>query len=685
MEEHTQQPEIQQPPQDTPPLKKTGTSKVIKRAILFAALLLAAYFIYSILGIFLSPDRRVQQIYLIPRDAVFIVQADRPVEDWKTFSTSAPWQKLKQAPTFAEIAERADYLDSLLQANKTLLSLVGQREMMISVHKTRTRDWDFLMVIDLQKASKLDLLKDQIEQIYKAAGQQVTERKYNSFTLNELRDPDTRDILYTAFVDNHFVASYSSRLVESAIDEREDPQIGREYAFMEVDKLVAGKGLCRIYINYAYLPQYLTIYLGGRNPYIDQFSASMSFAGLYSTVEKDRLEVKGYSLMRDEVDPYVSALLASGTHKMRAHEILSGRTALYVNLGFSDVKTFVGSLEKALSEDEPAAYNSYKSGREKIEKYFDLSLDEHFLGWMSGEFALSQSEPGLLGSEPELILAVRANSIKDARRSMSEIEKKIKRRTPVSIKAVSYKGYEVNYIELKGFFKLFFGGLFEKFETPFYTYVGDYVVFSNKSASLLSFIEDYEQKNLLANDDDFKRSYRRSNASSTIFTYIDMLKFYGQLPGMLNAETWREVSANREVLYSFPQWTFQLTDEGQKSALHYVMDYKPYVEPALELEVTDILNDDAAMDDDAETERELMNELKRFYVEKFEGNILREFYPSGALQSEAEVKNGKRHGRYREYYEDGTLKLRGKYAANRPRGTWKYYTEQGKFDRREKY
>jgi antitoxin component YwqK of YwqJK toxin-antitoxin module len=55
------------------------------------------------------------------------------------------------------------------------------------------------------------------------------------------------------------------------------------------------------------------------------------------------------------------------------------------------------------------------------------------------------------------------------------------------------------------------------------------------------------------------------------------------------------------------------------------------------------------------------------------------------LKSEAEVKEGKRHGRYRQYYEDGTLKLRGKYANNKPKGTWKYYTEDGKFERKEKF
>ena len=53
------------------------------------------------------------------------------------------------------------------------------------------------------------------------------------------------------------------------------------------------------------------------------------------------------------------------------------------------------------------------------------------------------------------------------------------------------------------------------------------------------------------------------------------------------------------------------------------------------------------------------------------------------MKSEAEIKEGKRHGRYREYYENGKLKFRGKYANNQPKGTWKYYTEEGEFERKE--
>ena len=67
---------------------------------------------------------------------------------------------------------------------------------------------------------------------------------------------------------------------------------------------------------------------------------------------------------------------------------------------------------------------------------------KNFLSWMSGEFAITQSEPGLLGHDPELILAIGAKSIKDARKNMEFIEKKIRRRTPLRIKTVDYKGFE---------------------------------------------------------------------------------------------------------------------------------------------------------------------------------------------------------------------------------------------------
>ncbi|MCD7938275.1 MAG: DUF3352 domain-containing protein [Tannerellaceae bacterium] len=634
--------------------------------------------------IYLSPDNTIRQIYLVPKDAAVIIQTSEPVKDWKKFSGSEPWKALKQAQAFDEIAQQVESMDSVLHSNKNLLSLVGKRDMLISLHKTRAKDWDALMIIDLQKASKMELLKSQMETLIKMSGSQVSNRQYKDFTILEMKDTETNESLHITFIDNHVVASYTLRLVEAAINERENPYIGMQPTYLEAETQVEGKGLCRFYINYQYIPSFMSIYMDEKNEYMELFSNSMDFAGLYFHADKEKMEVKGYTYKKENADPYIDALLNSGKHKMKAHEILSARTAFYTNIGFENPARFVKELESIMAEKDEKEYKNYASSRKKLESFFGISLEENFLNWMSGEFAISQSEP-LLGQEPDFILAIRAKNIKDARKNMDLIEKKIKGRTPISIKSVTYKKHDIKYVEMKGFFRLFFGGMFDKFEKPYYTYMDDYVIFSNKPGAILALIEDYNQKFLLKNNPGFKKTYSHYPSQSTLFLYADIQKFYPMLENMLDAPTKKSMRENQSVLFSFPYWSMQMIGDQESASLHYIMDYKPFEELTPEELPEDFDENDKALSEDATTEKELMSELKRFHVEKFQGSILREFYPEGAIRSESETRNGKLHGRHREYYENGSLKLRGKHHAGRKAGTWKFYTEDGKFDRKEKF
>lgn len=664
--------------------KNSGRKFGIGRIFAVLGILLLGWLAFSVVRLYVTPDRNLRQIYLVPPDAAVIIQSSEPVRDWQRFSSSDPWKRLMQAPSLAEMTETINALDSTIRNNKTLLSLVGKRDMTISLHKTRTRDFDFLIVVDLRKASKLEMLKDQVENLLKLAGNDVTRRKYNGINILEMKDAASGDVLYCAFVDNHFAASYSPALVHAAIDEREKPHIGLEYSFLEVEKLVGGRGLYRIFLNYSCLPEFLSIYLGSIDETLASVFNSMEFAGMWMDSSSEKIELKGYTMMKDVADPYVAALLGSGRSRIRAQDILPARTALFADIGFDNAAVFVRSLEQAMEANDPAGYAEYVRMRERLEKYFGISLEDDFLGWMAGEFAYIQLEPGLLGQQPEMLLAVRACSIREARKSMAHIEKRIRGRSPIRISSVNYKGYDINYVEMKGFFRLFFGKLFDRFETPYYTYVNDYVVFSMSAASLLSFVEDIEQKNLLKNDPDFKKALSRASSTSTFFAYVDTHKFYPQLRGMLSPQTWNDIQANRHVLYGFPRATLQISDEKGKVSLNAVIEHAPYAFETAPIHAEEE-PDDPATEERDQSEKELMSELKRFYVEKFEGNVLREYYEDGTLLSESEVKEGKRHGRYREFHPNGALRLRGKYSKGQPRGTWKYYTEDGAFDRKEKH
>ncbi len=671
--------------------KPRRSRRVLKIVLLSLAALLGGYLAWSAYRVWLTPDGRIQQIYLVPRDAAVILHSSEPIADWKRFTESAPWKTLGRAESLADIAETISGLEKTLNQNRLLSGIVGRRDLMISLHRTRSTNWDFLALVDMKKISKMRALKNQLETVGELAGMSVTEREYKGIKITEMRDPDTRDVLHVAFIDNHLAVSYSGTLLQAAIDEREDPAIGLDPAFIDAERAVAGKGLCRVWINYERLPGLLSLWISSPGRWFDAFCSSMDFAGLALGVGLERIEVDGVSILGEDPDPYTAALISSGKAPVKAHTIMPARTAFYANVGFGDPATFVSELERVLASGDPAAYDGYQKTRAQIEKYFDISLTDDFLGWMSGEIAFAELEPGLLGREGEFILAVRAGDIKKARESMALIEKRVRGRTPIRVEAVDYNGYEINYVELKGFFRLFFGGLFSRFETPYYTYVDDYVVFSNRSSSLLSMVEDHRQGNLLTGDEGFRRAFSRTEGSSTVFAWLDTRRFWPLLQPMMTADTWGDMQKNREIVWSFPSMTLQIV-ASRNTSLDLTVDYLPWeerpeaVEDTLpEMDSTEADAADDAMNEEADSERELMSELKRFHVEQFEGNVLREFYGSGSLRSESEVKGGRRHGRYREFYEDGALLLRGKYSAGRPRGTWKYYTPDGKFERKERF
>ncbi len=660
--------------------------RITKIALLSLAVVLGGWLAWSAWQVWFTPDGRVQQIYLVPDDAAVVLHSSDPVGDWHRLTQSAPWQSLSRAESMVGIAEIVAALEQTLASNRTLFGLVGRRDILISLHRTSRTGWDFLAIIDLRKMAKMRALMNQLETVGELAGMETTRREYKGVPIVEMRDLATREILHVAPVDNHLVISYSGVLVQAAIDERENPRIGLDPEFLEVERAVAGRGLCRVWINWARLPEFLSLWMPSPGGWFDSFAASMDFAGLALDVDSGRLGVEGVSLLSYTPDPYMAALMASGKARVEAHRIMPARTALFADFGFDDPAAFVTRLEEALGAGEPAALETYRKTRAQIEKYLDISLTDDFLGWMSGEFAFAELEPGLLGREGEFILAIRARDIDEARRAMELIEKRVRGRTPIRVASVDYNGYPINYVEMKGFFRLFFGGLFARFETPFYTYVEDYVVFSNRSSSLLSFVEDHRQGNLLTAAADFRQAFSRAEGSSTLFAWMDTQRFWPLMRPMMSTDSWVGLEKNREVVWSFPSITMQIV-AARETSLSLTMNHRPWESPPAPEgdSATEVDETDGAMNTEADSRRELMSELRRFHVEKFEGNVLREFYDSGALRSESEVKGGQRHGRHREFYEDGTLLLRGKYSAGQPRGTWKYYTPAGEFDRKQRF
>ncbi|MEN9738700.1 MAG: hypothetical protein RLZZ318_734, partial [Bacteroidota bacterium] len=91
--------------------------KLIVILILIAAIIGGYY-----LWLKWSPNKFVDGYYLIPNDAVMVVETEDPVGNWQTFSSSNMWQGMKSFPPFEEITQNADMLDEVIQSNQQVFA-----------------------------------------------------------------------------------------------------------------------------------------------------------------------------------------------------------------------------------------------------------------------------------------------------------------------------------------------------------------------------------------------------------------------------------------------------------------------------------------------------------------------------------------------------------------------------------
>jgi hypothetical protein len=336
------------------------------------------------------------------------------------------------------------------------------------------------------------------------------------------------------------------------------------------------------------------------------------------------------------------------------------------------------NVENVLKNDAES-YPSFKKNKEKIENFLGIDIRKNFLSWMDGEVVLAQNTPGSLGYQNEFVAIIKMKDKSDAIENLNFIEERIRKRTPVKFKTIDYEGYGIHYLEMKGFFRLLFGKMFERLDKPYYTIIDDYAVFSNSSATLLSMIEDYRQEQTLEKDEAFDDFMDDFNNKSSLFVYVNSQKSFPLWKNLVAASTWRSMQENQNFLLCFPQIGFQLMADKTLFDTRMIAQFqKPKIEEA-ETEETETEEEDFSLREDS------LSNLQLFYVEKMTGNIYTEFYEDGAVRSQTEMKNGIRHGKYKEFYPDGKLKIYGKFKKNARNGTWHYYNEDESVLKKEKW
>jgi hypothetical protein len=312
----------------------------MKKFLWFLFFIVAGGGLFAAYQYYVSPPDSFQAIYLVPKNAIYVIETQEPIKSWQKVSGSKAWRFLQTQPYFGELTSGANALDSMINDNKELFDRFGSRQVLVSAHNYKKTDYDFLFIVDIEKAAKLKFLEDYLTNL-NGQGYRVSQRKYNGITINELFDRESRETLYIAFVANLVVCSYTNSLVEASIDQREQPVIGRDNRFIEINKQVDDGGLFKLYMQYAFLDDYMRCYLSESNEYVNSLSKMLAFTAANFEMDGDEwLSMRGATNINDSINSYMKAMLESGRGTLAAQSVIPQRTAFYVSIAVRNFGDF---------------------------------------------------------------------------------------------------------------------------------------------------------------------------------------------------------------------------------------------------------------------------------------------------------------------------------------------------------
>ena len=658
---------------------------MIKKRIIFGVLGIFTLYLFYLLYLFvLSPKTNLQSVYLIPKDAVFVIESEKPVESWKKISESDAWHHLQKNGYFAELTENIQKVDTIFNNKRKLFEFFDGRSLFISIHMVSKKDYGIFYVLDLKRIAKLKLLKTYLNTLLNE-GYVLSKRNYHDHEILEIYDRKTKETMHMAFIKNQLIASYTHTLVEASIDQYQEPVLGRDLNFIEVNQKVGYEDLFRLYLQYNYLDDYYRRFSIEQSDWMNRMSENFKFSGFSFDLDKNStITANGFTNISFANENYLEALQKSGVAKRTIPKIAPKRTALYISYGFDSFSKFYKNFEAIQETSSSEGYESYKAGIQKVEKFLKIDVKENFVDWIGDEIALLQIQSDISKGKNDLALVLKANDADEAKSNLDFVLQQIKKKTPVKFKAVNYKGHEINFLSIKGFFKILLGSRFKEFEKPYFTQIEDYVVFSNNPNTLKTIISNYEEEETLSTSNEFIDFDKKFKKESSLFVYSNIPVLYDNMYVLADRSTKSQLRKNKDFIICFPQVGFQLTPEDNLFESTIVVNYLDVEKVKTNTQFKELQHSKAELPTTLEITDAIFS-LKPIYPTDLNAKSFAKKYSNGATRFEVELKDGLKHGRYTSFYVNGEKKITGRFRKDQQVGTWRYYNRDGELLRKKRF
>lgn len=567
------------------PAKRKGRffRRLLRSILLFIVVLAGAGAVY-----WFWPMSEYEIYDFVPEDACYIIEADDPIENWKDLSKTPMWRHLKTNELMADIEGDANYLDTLIMDNEKLFSLVAGKKLLIVSMMYKADDYDFIYLMDLKKGAKAGIFLDLFKGIITRAGYPVSKKEMAGQKIYAIGEG--KDEVLLGFKGNILISSYSDVLMLKALKSPENPFYTRNGRFQSMRSMAYdrenGESLAKVHVNFDQLDEMMSVYMDAIPPTVISMSEIIDYASFDLKMEEESAALEGSLNIDDSIPSLLTVMKNIERGEIRSHNILPRYTSFMLAIDFHDFDYFYEQIALLMNEDDGfkeyektqdkvAGLLGVKRDSKKIERKKRRGKDVDFFDWIGQEIGLAMIPVNQTGTKQSYVAMFHSPDKANAEHDLNAIEKKLKNRSPVRFEEYEYQGRAVKYLMLKGFFKLFMGKLFEKFDKPKYAILDEFVIFSNDTTALHRMIDVADGR--LANlpmDSDYRKFYNHFEPNSNYYLYVNMPKIFPFLPTMLDRESARDLRKNEELITRFRNVGLQLLSEDDHFEASLYIDFQ---------------------------------------------------------------------------------------------------------------
>jgi hypothetical protein len=513
-------------------------------------------------------------ITAIPADAALIFESRQVKSAWKKLSqTNIMWEELLGTETVKQLNAQAVSIDSALQLDPNIYSILDDRAVYVSLHPDKKNKFTALYIAGLPDLTWQDALEDYLEKSANR-GKPIYTAEYVGDARIGVLQLQQGKLMYFGISEGIVVMSSSDALLKESLQQlRSGTSIAANSNFSKV-KSSAGEHVdANVYVNYKQFPSLLNGMLNFETgEAANDLSDLAAYSGWDITIKPNELALSGFTAAGPK--SFLSLFADQKPQEITLTKILPANTSAMLFFGLSNVQSFHN--DSRIYRAEKTKDHSTDDVTNKL-----LTTPGLLLDWMESELALVITESPAEETSEHTYGVVRSNNTEQALADLDELADNFhtsaEETSPKENKpdTASYRGHRMGALGIKNVLSFLFGAAFKNVTEDYFAVVDNCIVFGNSPDALKTFIDDFESNRTLVNNRNYKAFEANMPAESNIFLYSCMSRSAGLYSSFLREELADDLGVRSELLKKFDAAGIQFSSGNKLFYSSIYLKYNP--------------------------------------------------------------------------------------------------------------